>query len=106
MVGFLVLMGVSVPPIGGIFITDYFLLRRERHALDGARARLSLRAKCETVNPAGLIAWSAGIMTDYFLHWGIGAEFDCVAVIAICGNDLLSVPASSKHHPLPAVSAK
>lgn len=82
-VGFLVLLGVVVPPIGGIFIADYFLLRRDRAALDDARSTLSLPASCETVNPVGLVAWFAGIMTGYFWHWGIAA-LNSIVMAGIC----------------------
>jgi cytosine permease len=72
-VGMLLILGVTVPPIGGIIIADYFLLRRDRDALAATRASLKLPPTCEAVNPAGLAAWAAGAFAGYFLHWGIAA---------------------------------
>ncbi len=71
--GLLLILGVTVPPIGGIFIADYFLLKRDREALAATRAPLKLPATCEAVNPAGLVAWLAGFLAGYFAHWGIAA---------------------------------
>jgi cytosine permease len=72
-VGFLLILGVTVPPIGGIIIADYFLLRRDRDALMASRSSLKLPASCEAANPAGLAAWSAGFLVGFFVHWGIAA---------------------------------
>lgn len=72
-VGFLLILGVTVPPIGAIIIADYFLLRRDRSALAATRSSTTLPAQCETVNPVALAAWMAGFLTGYFLHWGIAA---------------------------------
>jgi cytosine permease len=71
--GLLLILGVTVPPIGGIFIADYFLLKRDREALASTRASLKLPAFCEAVNPAGLLAWLAGFLAGYFVNWGIAA---------------------------------
>ena len=72
-VRFLLILGVTVPPIGGIIIADYFLLRRDRGSLAASRSSMTLPAQCETVNPVGLAAWLAGFLAGYFLHWGIAA---------------------------------
>jgi cytosine permease len=71
--GFLLILGVTVPPIGGIFIADYFLLRRDRDALAATRASLKFPASSEAVNPVGLVAWLAGFVAGYFVHWGVAA---------------------------------
>jgi cytosine permease len=72
-----------VPPIGGIIIADYFLLRRDRDALAASRASLALPPTCEAVNPAGLAAWAAGFLVGYFLHWGIAALNSIVVAGAV-----------------------
>ena len=41
-VGFLTLLGVKLPPVGGIIIVDYFILKRSREALDVSRAQNKL----------------------------------------------------------------
>ena len=38
-VGFLLILGIAVPPIGGVLIVDYFLLARDRQSLAVTRAR-------------------------------------------------------------------
>jgi len=82
-VGFLVLLGVIVPPIGGIVIADYFILRRDRTALEETRESLKLPATCESMNPVGLLAWIAGIAVGYFWNWGIAA-LNSIVVAGVC----------------------
>ncbi len=56
-ISFLVLLGVAIPPIAGIMLVDYFLLRRDRAELDRARATGGLPAESERLNPVALAAW-------------------------------------------------
>jgi cytosine permease len=56
-IGFLVLLGVAIPPIAGIMIVDYTLLRRDRAALLQARRTGALPSDCERLNPVALAAW-------------------------------------------------
>ena len=56
-IGFLVLLGVAIPPIAGIMLVDYFLLRRDRAELERARATGGLPAESERLNPVALAAW-------------------------------------------------
>ena len=56
-IGFLVLLGVAIPPIAGIMMVDYYLLRRDRAALRRARATAALPADSERLNPVALAAW-------------------------------------------------
>lgn len=78
-VSFLLILGITVPPIGGIIIVDYFLLRRDRDALAATRSCLKLPVSCETVNPAALAAWVAGFLVGNFVHGGIAALNSIVA---------------------------
>lgn len=57
---FLVLLGVAIPPVAGIMVIDYFVLRRKRADLDESRAKGELPKKVEKWNPIALIAWVAG----------------------------------------------
>ncbi len=54
---FLTLLGVMVPPVAGIMVVDYYLLRRNRKALDDTRDSLTLPEKVEKWNPVALIVW-------------------------------------------------
>ncbi|MDN5322556.1 MAG: cytosine permease [Clostridia bacterium] len=70
-VSFLVILGVAVPPVGGIIIIDYFVLRRHRKALEDSLAVNKLPEKYEKVNPISLIAWGGGFLVGYFVKAGI-----------------------------------
>ena len=56
-IGFLVLLGVAIPPIAGIMMVDYYLLRRDRAELRRARATGALPVASERLNPVALAAW-------------------------------------------------
>ena len=71
--GLLLVLGVSVPPIAGIFIVDYFILGRGREALAASRETLSLPTTSEVVNPLALVAWLAGALAGYFIPFGMGS---------------------------------
>lgn len=71
-VNFLTLLGVLFPPVGGILITDYFILKRQRRILDESRAKGSLPATVEVWNPMTIVAWVAGAGFGYFVtNFGI-----------------------------------
>lgn len=57
---FLVLLGVAIPPVAGIMVIDYFVLKRKRADLDASRAQGKLPAKVEKWNPVAIICWVAG----------------------------------------------
>ncbi len=57
---FLVLLGVAIPPVAGIMVVDYFVLRRKRGDLDASREKGELPTKVEKWNPIALVAWVAG----------------------------------------------
>lgn len=78
-VSFLLVLGVTVPPIGGIMMVDYFLLRRDREALAVTRSSLKLPAYCENVNPVGLAAWMTGFLVGNIVHGGIAALNSIIA---------------------------
>ena len=56
-IGFLVLLGVAIPPIAGIMMVDYYLLRRDRAELRRAESTGSLPVESERLNPVALVAW-------------------------------------------------
>ncbi|NWQ44007.1 cytosine permease [Bacillus sp. EB106-08-02-XG196] len=70
-VGFLVLLGVFIPPVAGIMVIDYFILKTHRKALDESRANGTLPADVEKMSPVTLIAWAAGFAAGYFVTAGI-----------------------------------
>ncbi len=70
-VNFLIFLGVWIPPIAGIMVVDYFLLKRSRQVLDESRVNGELPAVCETWNPVALVAWALGFGIGYLVPWGI-----------------------------------
>ncbi|SFC53945.1 cytosine permease [Bacillus sp. OV322] len=70
-VGFLVLLGIMIPPIAGIMVVDYFVLKTYRKALDESREKGTLPAEPEKINPITLVAWATGFGGGYFISVGI-----------------------------------
>jgi cytosine permease len=70
-IGFLVLLGVAIPPIAGIMVVDYYLLRRDRAELRRARSTGALPAASERLNPVALAAWLLGCASALLLP-GVG----------------------------------
>ncbi|MGB9803778.1 purine-cytosine permease family protein [Desulfofundulus sp.] len=72
-INFLVLLGVTVPPIAGIIVVDYFILKRFRKELEESRLQNNLPAVSERLNPVALLAWLTGFLVGYFVKGGIPA---------------------------------
>lgn len=70
-VDFLVVLGVLVPPIAGIMVIDYFILKTYRKELDESRKLGKLPSVEGVLSPVTLIAWAAGFFIGYFVQWGI-----------------------------------
>lgn len=68
---FLVFLGVWIPPIGGIMVVDYFILKRSRKVLDETRLQGTLPAESENLNPITVVAWVLGFAVGYFVEAGI-----------------------------------
>jgi cytosine permease len=71
--GLLLVLGISVPPIGGILVVDYFILGRGKELLAPSRETLSLPATAEAANPVALIAWAVGAVGGYYIPAGMGS---------------------------------
>jgi cytosine permease len=72
-VPFLTALGVVVPPIAGIMVVDYYLLRRHRDELRQSARDGALPARQERFNPVTLVAWAAASVVGYAVQWGIPA---------------------------------
>ncbi|PLT32782.1 cytosine permease [Bacillus sp. V5-8f] len=70
-VDFLILLGVMIPPIAGIMVVDYFILKTHRKALDESREKGELPGEPEKLNPVTIVAWAAGFAGGYFISVGI-----------------------------------
>lgn len=54
---FLTLLGVAIPPVAGIMVIDYYLLRRNRAALEETRESGTLPKRVEKWNPVTIVVW-------------------------------------------------
>ncbi len=81
--GFLTILGVSIPPISGIMLTDYWILKRQRHALDVSRASGNLPSHAENANWPMIVSWIAASLIGYFVPWGIGSINSLVSAIVL-----------------------
>ncbi len=63
--GFLTLLGVGVPPIAGIMVVDYFILRRHRSRLAESARSGALPARQEKLNPVTIGVWIIASAVGY-----------------------------------------
>ena len=68
---FLSLLGVAFPPIAGIMIAEYYVVKRWRKDLDDTREAGLLPETAPRVVPATLIIWAVSSVVGYVVHWGI-----------------------------------
>ena len=60
-----------VPPIAGIMIAEYFIVKQWRGVLDETRALGRAPATAPRVVPATLVVWAISSAVGYFATWGI-----------------------------------
>ncbi|QBY41757.1 cytosine permease [Arsenophonus nasoniae] len=72
-VEFLIIAGVIFPPIAGIMLTDYYILRTNRDLLDSTReeGKLPNNAATPLINYTSLIAWALGSIAGMTMTMGI-----------------------------------
>lgn len=68
---FLIFLGVWIPPIAGIMVVDYFILKNSRSVLDKSREKGTLPERMKNVNLVALVAWLLGFLVGYFVEIGI-----------------------------------
>ncbi|GAA3821485.1 cytosine permease [Sphaerisporangium flaviroseum] len=73
LIDFLVLLGVAIPPVAGIMVAEYYLVRRWRPALEASRATGVLPPTAPAVVPAALIVWVAAALVGKYVTWGVPA---------------------------------
>ncbi|MDR1078436.1 MAG: cytosine permease, partial [Propionibacteriaceae bacterium] len=111
--GFLTLLSVTFPPIVGIILAEYFVIKRWRPELEATRQSGALPKTAPTWVPATLIIWLISSLIAQFVPWGLGAINAVVAafllyVIAGKANLLKSVgqsPTESAEEPAAAGQA-
>lgn len=70
---FLSLLGVAIPPIGGIIVAEYWIARRRRGVLDATRPAARLPDRVPTWIPGSLAVWLTAFCVGKFVDWGIPA---------------------------------
>ncbi|MFI6906995.1 purine-cytosine permease family protein [Nonomuraea sp. NPDC050394] len=73
LVGFLILLGVAIPPIAGIMVAEYYVVRTWRAVLDTSREQGALPARSPGWVPAALAVWVAAALIGHYVTWGIPA---------------------------------
>lgn len=76
--GFLIILSVAFPPIAGIMVAEYFVVKRWRGELEETRSAGTLPKSSPRVVPATLIIWIASSVAGYFITWGIPAVFSLI----------------------------
>lgn len=66
---FLIILGVAFPPIAGIMVAEYFVVKKWRPALDAAAE--SIPSEAPRWVPATIIIWMASALFGYFIDIGI-----------------------------------
>lgn len=69
--GFLTLLGVAIPPVVGILVVDYYILRQSREELDRSREAGQLPESCQRWNPMSIVCWIVGFLVGEFVT-GLG----------------------------------
>jgi cytosine permease len=68
---FLTVLGVAFPPIAGIMVAEYFLVRTWRPELEAARAEGRLPADAPMWVPATLVIWLASALVGQYVTVGL-----------------------------------
>jgi cytosine permease len=69
--GFLILLGVCFPPIAGIMVAEYYVVKRWRPELEASRSAGELPASAPTWVPATLVIWLASALLGGLVDWGL-----------------------------------
>lgn len=68
---FLIILSAAFPPIAGIMVAEYFIVRRWRADLDASRKIGMLPPTAPRVVPATIIIWAISALVGYLVSWGI-----------------------------------
>ncbi|GAB2991453.1 cytosine permease [Amycolatopsis acidiphila] len=68
---FLTVLGVAFPPIAGIMVAEYFVVKRWRGDLETARAAGTVPRDAPSWVPATIVVWLAAALIGRFVEWGL-----------------------------------
>ncbi|GAA4687651.1 cytosine permease [Streptomyces chumphonensis] len=81
--GFLETIGVLAPPVAGIVIAEYYVVRRYRAGLERARHGVRPPERLPDWLPLSLVCWATGALAGEYLDAGIPAVNAVVAAFAL-----------------------
>nr|WSW69516.1 cytosine permease [Streptomyces sp. NBC_00995] len=70
---FLTILGVAIPPIGGIIVAEYWVVKKMRKPLDDTRESETLPTSSPTWVPMSIVIWIAAFCVGKFYDGGIPA---------------------------------
>jgi cytosine permease len=70
---FLTVLGVAVPPVAGIMVAEYFVVRIWRAELATNREFAAPPPDAPTWVPATLVIWLGAFLVGQFVDWGLGS---------------------------------
>jgi cytosine permease len=80
-IDFLIILGVVIPPIAGIMVTEYYLVRTWRAELE--RSRDGLPATEPTLIIGTLVVWLIAALVGRFVAWGIPSLNSLVVAVLL-----------------------
>jgi cytosine permease len=80
---FLILLGVVFPPVSGIMIAEYFVVRCWRSDLERSRANGTVPDRAPTWVPATLAIWLLASAVGQFVTWGLPSINSLVAAFVL-----------------------
>jgi cytosine permease len=80
---FLMILGVAFPPIAGIMVAEYFIVRRWRGDLEASRASGQLPHSAPLWVPATLVIWLVSALVGKFVGWGLPSVDSLVLAIVL-----------------------
>ncbi|GAB3488209.1 purine-cytosine permease family protein [Flexivirga lutea] len=80
---FLTTLGVVFPPIAGIMIAEYFVVKVWRKDLDATRETGELPANAPRVVPTTLVIWAIASLIGKYVTWGIPSITSLVVAIVL-----------------------
>jgi cytosine permease len=81
--GFLTLLSVTFPPIVGIFLAEYFFVKKWRPQLEATRETNTLPKTAPTWVPATLVIWLISSLVAHFVPVGLGPVNAVVAAFVL-----------------------
>jgi cytosine permease len=82
-IGFLTVLGVAFPPIAGIMVAEYFVVKQWRPELERSRAEGMVPASAPTWVPATLVIWLVAALIGGLVKWGLPSVNSLVAAFVL-----------------------